>query len=63
MKVRGLIERVEDGKKILAGFGFEDDLPGIAGISALMESGHWRGDNELLNAESAGRLNNFCVQV
>ena len=37
-------------------------MPRVAGIGALVEGGHWRGDDELLNAVLAGRLNNFCVQ-
>ena len=62
MEVRGFIESIEESKEVLAGFGFKDDLPSVASIGALVESGHWRGDNELLNLQFSGILNNFCVQ-
>ena len=62
MEIRGLLESIEDSEEVLAGFGFKDDLPGVAGVGALVESRHWRGNNELFDAEFLGRLNNFCVQ-
>ena len=62
MKVRGFVERGEEGKEVLAGLGFEDDLPRVAGIGALMEGRHWWSNDELLDAVLVGRLNNFSVQ-
>ena len=62
MEIWGFVERVEDREEVFAGFGFEDDLPAHAGVSALVEGRHRRGDDELLNVLILGKLSNFCVQ-
>ena len=62
MEIWGFVERVKDREQILTGFGFEDDLPAVTGVSALVKGRHRRGDDELRNVLILGKLNNFCVQ-
>ena len=48
----------------MARFGFDDELPSIAGAGALMEGGHWGANDDTIlgDSELFGSLNNFFIQ-
>ena len=52
----------EKGEKVFARFGFKDDLPAVASISALMKGWHRWGDGKLLDVLILDNLSNFSVQ-